>query len=180
MRACCFTGHRPEKCNFAYDSASAPYVLLADELEQSLKRALKEGFSVFYSGGARGFDLLAAEKLLTLKREHPLKLIIAVPFRGQENGYSAEWKARYKRVLSAADEIIYLSSEYYRGCYETRNRYMVDQSERVIAHYDGSAGGTRNTINYAKKQGKEVINLGERLKNLFNYSFFDEGENNGK
>lgn len=180
MRACCFTGHRPEKCDFAYNGASAPYVLLSDELESSLKRAIDEGFTVFYSGGARGFDLLAAEKLIELKKEYRLKLIMAIPFRGQENAYSAEWKARYRRVLSGADEIIYLSSEYHRGCYENRNRYMVDQSERVIAHYDGSAGGTRNTVNYAKKQGKEVINLGERLKNIFNYSIFEEDENNGK
>ncbi len=178
MRACCFTGHRPEKCSFSYDAGSAEYVMLADELERALVCALDRGFDTFYSGGAKGFDLLAAEKLLSFRGKYEFRLIVAVPFRSQAAGFSDEWKKRYDKVLSAANEIVYLSSEYYRGCYEDRNRYMVDRSELVIAHYDGSAGGSRNTVNYAKRKGIEVINLGETLKNLFNYSIFDEGEKN--
>lgn len=29
---------------------------------------------------------------------------------------------------------------------------MVDRSNRVIAYYNGTAGGTRNTIEYAEKR----------------------------
>ena len=36
---------------------------------------------------------------------------------------------------------------------------MVEQSARVIAAYNGSTGGTLNTINYAKKENVEVINI---------------------
>ena len=173
MKACCFTGHRPDKCEFLYDGRSGEFVVLRDELERAILGALDSGVETFYCGGAWGFDLLAAETLLSFREKYKFSLVFVVPFEGQESGFPAEWKRRYATVRSCADEVICLSESYYRGCYYNRNRYMVDHSDMVIAHYDGSAGGTRNTVNYAEKQGKPVINVGERLKNMFNYSFLD-------
>ncbi len=47
------------------------------------------------------------------------------------------------------------STSYSKDCYMRRNRYMVDQSQRIIAVYDGrSTGGTAATVRYAK--GKDV------------------------
>ncbi|MBQ8550660.1 MAG: DUF1273 family protein [Clostridia bacterium] len=173
MRGCCFTGHRPEKCSFKYDKRCGEFVVLADELENQIIAAINDGFDTFYCGGAKGFDLLAAEILVSLREKYKIKIILVIPFEGQEKGFSAEWKRRYKYALDAADERICLSDEYYRGCYNARNRYMVDHSERVVAHYDGSPGGTRDTVNYAKQQGKTVINVAERLKMMFQFSLLD-------
>ena len=39
---------------------------------------------------------------------------------------------------------------------------MVDRAARVIAAYNGGAGGTLNTINYAKRNNVEVINILEK------------------
>lgn len=36
---------------------------------------------------------------------------------------------------------------------------MVDRSARVIAAYNGESGGIKNTIEYAARQGIEVINI---------------------
>ncbi len=36
---------------------------------------------------------------------------------------------------------------------------MVDRSARVIAAYNGESGGTKNTIDYAKRRGIEIINI---------------------
>lgn len=44
-----------------------------------------------------------------------------------------------------------LSMEYSETAYQERNQWMVDHSSKVIAVYDGKAGGTRNTISYARK-----------------------------
>ena len=38
-----------------------------------------------------------------------------------------------------------------------RGRFYVDHSNLLIAVYNGEAGGTRNTINYAKKKDIEII-----------------------
>jgi hypothetical protein len=36
---------------------------------------------------------------------------------------------------------------------------MVDSSCRVIAAYNGTKGGTKNTIDYALSKGLEVVNI---------------------
>lgn len=38
-----------------------------------------------------------------------------------------------------------------------RNQQIVDEADCVVALWDGASHGTKNTINYAKKQGKKVI-----------------------
>ena len=38
-----------------------------------------------------------------------------------------------------------------------RNRYMVDHAAMVIAVYDGQAGGTRRTVEYALRRGLPVV-----------------------
>ena len=48
-------------------------------------------------------------------------------------------------------------AEYHKGVFQQRNVWMVDRSNRVIAYYNGIAGGTRNTIKYAKKREIEIV-----------------------
>ena len=45
-----------------------------------------------------------------------------------------------------------------------RNEWMVDHSNRVIAYYNGTPGGTRNTIEYAGKKMIEVVMLQEKAE----------------
>ncbi len=42
-------------------------------------------------------------------------------------------------------------------CMLERNRYMVNNSSLVIALFNGLSGGTKSSIDYAKKQGVEII-----------------------
>lgn len=46
---------------------------------------------------------------------------------------------------------------YSRACFQIQNEWMVDRSARVIAVYNGEKGGTRNIIEYAKKQSVKII-----------------------
>lgn len=43
-----------------------------------------------------------------------------------------------------------------------RNAYMVDHSSLVIAVYDGMAGGTKNTVDYAAARSVRIITLDPR------------------
>ena len=38
-----------------------------------------------------------------------------------------------------------------------RNQFMVDNSSRMIALFDGQAGGTKDTIDYAKNKSLTTI-----------------------
>ena len=40
-----------------------------------------------------------------------------------------------------------------------RNIYMVDKSSLVVAVFNGEKGGTKNTVDYAVKNGKKILNL---------------------
>lgn len=40
---------------------------------------------------------------------------------------------------------------------QVRNEYMVNLTEKVIAVWDGTSGGTANCVEYAKKKNKEII-----------------------
>ena len=38
-----------------------------------------------------------------------------------------------------------------------RNKYMVDNSDLLLAVWNGKKGGTANTVKYARKKEKEVV-----------------------
>lgn len=59
-------------------------------------------------------------------------------------------------MLEAADLVNSISPAYSMASFQKRDEWMVDHASRVIAVYDGVPGGTKNTIEYAKKNGIEV------------------------
>lgn len=151
LHRCCFTGHRPEKL-------SLPETEVIAWLEKETRQAIADGFTTFISGMARGVDIWAAEIVLKLRDSGaPIHLICACPYPGFARPWSQEWRDRYHRILRDADLVRNISSGYSRGCFQRRNEWMVDRSSRVIAVFDGTIGGTRNTLKYAKHQKVHVI-----------------------
>ena len=101
---------------------------------------------------ARGLDIWAAEIVLRLRSEgQPIRLICASPYNGFEKNWNSDWQDRYNAILRDADLVRYITPGYSRACFQERNEWMVNHSARVIAAYNGRAGGTRNTIDYANK-----------------------------
>jgi len=83
----------------------------------------------FGAGGARGFDTIAAQAVLTLREEYPdIRLILVLPCKTQAGDWSEGDKITYRRILSQADKVVYTSERYERGCMQKRNRHLVDNS----------------------------------------------------
>lgn len=161
---CCFTGYRPNKFPFALESNTKDSVDFDNKLFSSVLDLAESGVNVFFSGMAMGFDIIAAETVLCVREIRPdlnIELICAVPFINQSSSFSPSWKARYDEILSSADKVVLVSDVYYKGCYFARNKYMVDSSDVVLTYFDGKPGGTKNTIDYAKKSGRKIFNLAE-------------------
>lgn len=120
---------------------------------------MEGGVTTFLNGVAVGFDLLAAEYVLELKKKFPnVKLIACVPCYGQEKKYSTEDKARYIKIIKNADEVVALAEHYFRGCMQNRDRYMVDNAELLICYCRKTTGGTAYTVRYFEKtHGEEFI-----------------------
>ena len=150
---CCFTGHRPEKLNTSEFEVKKL-------LEKAIDEAINDGFTTFISGGARGVDLYAAEIVIEKRKDNPdIKLIMAIPHPDFEKRWNPNDRLLYDYAIKNADLVKLINDHYFRGCYQIRNQYMVDRSSRVIAVYNGAAGGTRNTVEYAKMAGVEVFNI---------------------
>lgn len=159
-RKCCFTGYRPSKFPFSMDREDKDYKKFENALIDKILKLSKDNCRIFYSGMAMGFDIIAAEIVLMLKEAYdtPLKLVCVLPFENQSETYTSFWRRRYEKILRQADEVIVLSKEYYQGCYQDRNIYMVDKCDYVLTWYDGKQGGTRNTLDYAAEKGRHIFN----------------------
>lgn len=128
-----------------------------------IKRFVKQSPMVsqfFFTGMARGVDLVAGEIVLQLRTEgFPIRLICASPYPGFERSWSNDWQHRYNAVIKDADIVRYICPRYHRGCFQTRNEWLVNHSARVIAVFNGQPSGTKNTIDYAHQQGVQVIQI---------------------
>lgn len=149
----CFTGHR-------FISFGRQH-----QLKQRLREVIIEEYNLgirsFYNGMAVGFDLLAAEVVLSLKASlKDIRLVAVVPFRGQSERFSNTNKSRYQTLLKQADEVIVLREYYCQGCLLQRNDYMLAHCSRVVTYFDGEPkGGTFYTYRKAKAKGLSVRNL---------------------
>ena len=151
----CFTGHRPEKLFISEDDAKV-------KLYESIQAAIAEGHTTFITGMARGVDIWAAEVTLSIRdkvqavSDQKIRLICASPYDGFENSWSQDWQSRYLHIMNSCDLKRYICPHYSKSCFQIRNKWMVDHSNIVIAVYNGEKGGTKNTIDYALRQGLEI------------------------
>lgn len=155
-KTCCFTGHR--------NILSADREEIARQLGKTITELIHAGIDRFIAGGARGFDTLAAQAVLLLRKSYPdIRLILALPCLSQTKCWSIEDIAVYEAIKSQADEIVYTAQNYTRGCMHKRNRYMVDSSGICVCCWIKDKGGTAYTVHYAEKKGLKIINIAQRL-----------------
>ena len=154
---CSFTGHRPRKLPFLSDETDEKYIRLKAVLKREIKKKIESGTDTFMSGMALGIDMLAAKTVLELKEEYPsVKLVAVIPCEDQGRWWKGNDAAEYKRILSLCDEKTVLSERYTPYCMHVRNKYLVEHAQSMIAVWDGSDGGTGNTVTLAKKKGVPV------------------------
>ena len=154
MKICCFTGHRTIRAHAR--------TALVSLLDTTLKRLYEQGFREFRTGGARGFDTLAALRVLALKKSHSdCRLSLILPCRDQAKNWSAGERAVWQELLDHADTVRVLYDTYTPECMHARNRALVDGSDLCIAYLTQNRGGTLYTCSYALKNGVELLNLAE-------------------
>ena len=110
---------------------------------------------------ADGFDIIAAEEVLRLKKEYPyIRLKCVIPFKGQADRYTEAYKQRYNNILAQADEVVTLQDGYTEGCFLRRNDYLLENSAFLMVYYDAVAvGGTFYTLKRAVEQKKKFANV---------------------
>ena len=157
---CCFTGHRPDKLPWHTNESDPRCTALKQALDQALERAYDAGCRHFICGMARGCDLYFCRQVLALRDQHTdVTVEAAIPCPTQADSWPAAQRQRYRALVEACDFETMVSSVYSSSCMQRRDRYMVDHASLLIAAFDGSAGGTRYTVEYAMRRGLDVVDL---------------------
>lgn len=159
LKSVCFTGHRPKKLLSPYDENCDYFKKLRALLRKQILIAIEDGCTEFYCGMAMGTDLIAGQLVLDLTALYPnIHLNAVCPYPHQSENYPDSWIGRYMHVLSHCEKIHIICGAYVQGCFAIRNRYLVDNSDKVISVWDGKQqSGTAQTIRYAHSSNKPVV-----------------------
>jgi uncharacterized phage-like protein YoqJ len=133
---------------------------------------MTSGYVDFISGMALGADTLWAEAVINCKNSGlPIRLIAAVPFKGQESRWTAAAQQNFRFLIDQADHVEIVSPGAYSARkMQIRNVWMVEHSLPVLAVWDGTTqGGTWNCIKYALQQSKWVVQLHSQTLQLTEY-----------
>lgn len=138
-------------------------VLLEDFDEIKLKKVflelLLDGYDTFLIGMALGFDTVCFKVLEKLKKDNKINIIACIPCSTQSSKFSIKQKREYDRMLSTADGKVLISEDYTPTCMQKRNVFMVDNASVLVSYLRRDFGGTKNTVNYAKKVNCKIINV---------------------
>ena len=138
---------------------------LKGRLEELIKNLIeKESVTHLISGVALGVDTYAANIVLNLKAQYPgITLKCAIPCETQAVKWNDRDRDIYYDLLAKCDKETLLQQNYTSDCMQKRNEYMVNNSDYVIAVWNGKPSGTRNTVEYAKKKNKVILLLDPQI-----------------
>ena len=144
-KICCFAGHR----TLPADKISH----ILKRLHEEIEKQIQSGITTFISGGALGFDQMAAAFIAAKKETgYAIDLILALPCRDQDARWDSKARNLYRYLLKSADEVVYVSDAYTVDCMKKRNRYMVDHSTHCICALLRNQSGTAQAVHYAKQR----------------------------
>lgn len=165
----CATGHRPNKLNNAYELTHP----LAIEIGKEMRKKILElsGYDKntnsfrfdkikLISGMALGVDTYFVKVALKLRNTFPtvFEVEAAIP----HIGHGEKWPEHSKEILTSILKEVDISTivsetPYSKKVMQIRNEYMVNQSDVIMAIWDGSKGGTGNCITYALTKNKNIV-----------------------
>ena len=150
-KICIFTGHR---------DLPADHEALRAALRRHITALYADGYTDFLSGGAMGFDLLAAEAVLELRPVLPeMRLLMILPCEGQDRAYPPGDKLRYRAALDQADLVRYTAHTYYKGCMLARDRVLAEAADFCLCWLTRSTGGPAYTVRQCALRDVPICNL---------------------
>lgn len=148
------TGHRPIKLFRSIPYSKDNQQLLADFAVDVLRR---EQPGKMITGMAIGWDQAIARACIVLK----IPFIAAVPFSTQASRWPQEAQDDYEVLLNFAErvEIVCKEPSYAAWKMQARNEWMVNNSTKLLALWNGTPGGTGNCVAYARRKQRTIINV---------------------
>lgn len=141
---CCFFGHRQVPGD------------VRPKLVSTMECAVRDKrITEFLVGHQGAFDRMVFAELRLLKKKYPhisySKILSSLPKKEEDE--VDDWQELY-----FPEEV---AKSPPRFAIAVRNRWMISQSNLVIAYMTNPYGGTGKFVSLAQSKGKEVINLAE-------------------
>ncbi len=157
----CFSGYRPQKFDFPLINGNQQFEQLKINLKHIIVDLIEKGYETFYIGMAEGFDIVAGEILIECENQLEKKLNIqcVLPYLDFFDTFNDDWAQRGSYLIDEINKVKIINMEYKQGIFYERNRFMVDNSDVLVCFFDGKKGGTKYTLDYAKKNNLEIINI---------------------
>ena len=136
--------------------------VIEDRLEELIIKLLREHeYADFLVGRNGDFDQLVSSTIRRVKREFRddnCAHILVLPYNTSEFQNNEDSFADYYDEVEICPES---HAAHFKAAMQIRNRHMVDRSDLVICYIEHNSGGAYQTIQYALKQEKKVVNLAE-------------------
>lgn len=157
-KACFFTGHRIIETKRRRE--------VEGWLREKILDKINDKVEIFITGGALGFDTMAAEQVLFMREDYQdIRLWLYLPCTNQDQEWTPSERDKYEEIKKQADKVCYITkSEYTDGCMKKRNRAMVDASDCGIAYVKTSHSGAAQTVKMAMKKGLDVVNIADMIE----------------
>lgn len=152
------TGHRGDKLIGGWEQYPHNLKPLIRLLELMLEYY---NISETHSGMALGYDTALALATLNTGR----KLHCQIPYANFDHRWRKDSREQYEAIVQKADYVNFVNPDsvfsYGEACYwlEERNKVLVHSAPLIFALWNGGKGGTRNCLDYAHSQSKEIVNL---------------------
>lgn len=156
----CFSGYRPNRLGgFSGERAMLIQGGVKRKAIEVIKRAHRNGFDRFISGGAIGVDQIVADAVLEVRNAgYLVSLVMAIPFPSQGCKWPPHVQEKYKRLIAQAQEVIYCDEDPYSARkMHKRNEWMADESDATAAFWAGDPGGTAGFVRYVRSKKIPVL-----------------------
>ena len=153
MTVCTFAGHRE-----VYQSN------ISEALDQALAEIIENDNSIrFLVGGMGEFDKMCASAVRRAKRKYPnteIRLELVLPYLTNDiNENKSFYEMSYDNIIVPFE----LAGVHYKSVITKRNRWLVDNSDWLIAFVYRDFGGAYTTLRYAEKKGLQIVNLAKQI-----------------
>lgn len=136
--------------------------VVEQRLEAIIRKLLREQEYIEFLVGRNGeFDQIAASTLRRLKknfRDDNSSLTLILPYMTAEVRDNVESFENYYDSIEVSGAA---SGAHFKSAMQARNREMVDRSDLVVFCVERKSGGAYQTMRYAQKEQKNIVNLME-------------------
>lgn len=123
------------------------------QVSAEIRKLTEQGITDYLCGGMGDFDWRCARAAFNLKAEFTgIRLFFVIPYLTFNI-----------RNMELFDDIIYpegFEKYHFKAAITQQNRYMVRNSSVALCYITHSWGGAVKTYEYAKRQGLQIVNLG--------------------